>query len=204
MAGRKAELKSAGRPRDPEADAAILRAAMELFAERGVDGTSIEQIAKRAGVARLTVYRRWSSKEELLAQAIMFSRNAPVLSDEEYDTLPWPELFARLGGTMTDAVDSRDLPRLLAQLIGSAFTHPSLMEAFWASSGGPRWQGGVRLVERAKREGMLPAQTDPEVVLDMIVGGIIFRLVMPHRQQDDLAAFILAAFHQIGLTLPNL
>ena len=59
-----------GRPRDPDIDTAILRAAFELFVERGIDGASIEQIAKRAGVGKLTVYRRWSSKEELLAQAI--------------------------------------------------------------------------------------------------------------------------------------
>jgi AcrR family transcriptional regulator len=54
----------------PDIDTAILRATFELFVERGIDGASIEQIAKRAGVGKLTVYRRWSSKEEVLAQAI--------------------------------------------------------------------------------------------------------------------------------------
>ena len=59
-----------GRPRDPAVDTAILRAAFDLFIERGIDGASIEQIARRADVGKLTVYRRWSSKEDLVAQAI--------------------------------------------------------------------------------------------------------------------------------------
>ncbi|MFC7110976.1 helix-turn-helix domain-containing protein [Nonomuraea rubra] len=64
------DRRGRGRPRDPETDAAILRAALELFIERGVEGTSMEQIAKRAGVGKLTVYRRWSTKEDLIAQAV--------------------------------------------------------------------------------------------------------------------------------------
>ena len=64
-----------GRPRDPAADAAILRAAADLLAERGVDRISIELIARRAGVAKVTVYRRWSSKEELLAHAVEAARD---------------------------------------------------------------------------------------------------------------------------------
>ncbi len=52
-----------GRPRDAAADKAILRAALELFIEHGIEGASFEQIARRAGVARTTVYRRWSGRE---------------------------------------------------------------------------------------------------------------------------------------------
>ena len=59
-----------GRPRNPVVDQAILRAALQLFIEHGVAGASIERIAKRAGVAKTSVYRRWSSREALLAQAI--------------------------------------------------------------------------------------------------------------------------------------
>ncbi|AHI01980.1 TetR/AcrR family transcriptional regulator [Kutzneria viridogrisea] len=192
----------AGRPRDPDADAAILRAALELFAERGVEGTSIEQVAKRAGVARLTVYRRWSSKEELLAHAIEFARNAPDLSEEEYDTLPWPELVGRLGGTMAEAADNGLAP-MLAQLIGSSFTHPELMRAFWASSGEPRRRGGLRMVARAVREGLLPADSDPEVVLNMIVGAVVYKLVFPPREErPDMAEYALKVLRQAGFRLP--
>ena len=198
MAGRNTdELKTAGRPRDPEADAAILRAALELFAERGVDGTSIEQIAKRAGVARLTVYRRWSSKEELLAQAIAYGRNAPDLTDEEYDTLPYPEVLARMVGSMADSVADRKLAPLLAQLLGSTFSHPELFDAFWAASGARRRAGGVRLIERAVREGLLPADSDPEVVVDVIIGALFYRMLVPPRH-DDVGEYVLRVLRQVG------
>jgi AcrR family transcriptional regulator len=191
------DLKTAGRPRDPEADAAILRAALELFAERGVDGTSIEQIAKRAGVARLTVYRRWSSKEELLAQAIVYGRNAPDLTDEEYDTLPYPEVLARMVGSMADSIADRQLAPLMAQLMGSTFSHPELFDAFWAASGAKRRAGGVRLIERAVREGLLPADSDPEVVVDIIIGALFYRLLVPPRH-DDVHEFVPRVLRQIG------
>ncbi len=201
MAGKNAEeLKTAGRPRDPEADAAILRAALELFAERGVDGTSIEQIAKRAGVARLTVYRRWSSKEELLAQAIVYGRNAPELTDEEYDTLPYSEVMARMVGSMADSIADRRLAPLLAQLMGSTFSHPELFDAFWAASGAKRREGGVRLIRRAVREGLLPADADPEVIVDIIIGALFYRLLVPPRH-EDVGEYLLKVLRQVGFRL---
>jgi AcrR family transcriptional regulator len=200
VAGRDTELKSAGRPRDPEADEAILRAALELFAERGVDGTSIEQIAKRAGVARLTVYRRWSSKEELLAQAIAYGRNAPDLTDEEYETLPYPEVMARMLGSMADSIADRKLAPLMAQLMGSTFSHPELFDAFWAASGAKRREGGVRLVQRAIREGMLPSDADPEVIVDIIIGSLFYRMLVPPRH-DDVGEYVLRVLRQVGFRL---
>ena len=61
---------SRGRPRDPALDSAILTAALELFVTHGITGMSIEQVAKRAGVGKPTIYRRWSTKELLVADAI--------------------------------------------------------------------------------------------------------------------------------------
>ena len=66
-----------GRPRSESADRAILRAALEVFVDRGIDAASIEEIAERAGVARTTLYRRWSSKEEIIARAIAETRGNP-------------------------------------------------------------------------------------------------------------------------------
>ncbi|HSD79712.1 MAG TPA: helix-turn-helix domain-containing protein, partial [Solirubrobacteraceae bacterium] len=59
-----------GRPRDPDADARIMRAALELAADGGLRGLRMEAVAARAGVGKATLYRRWSSKQTLLADAI--------------------------------------------------------------------------------------------------------------------------------------
>jgi AcrR family transcriptional regulator len=63
-------LPRGGRPRDPHVDEAIDQATRALLRERGVGATTIDEIARRAGVARTTVYRRWPNKDALLAHFI--------------------------------------------------------------------------------------------------------------------------------------
>jgi len=55
-----------GRPRDPETDRAILRAAVEVLSEVGLQGITVSAVAERAGVARATIYLRWATREALL------------------------------------------------------------------------------------------------------------------------------------------
>src|ERR1700709_2675193 len=58
--------RSAGRPRDPQARRRVLDAALEEYAERGWSGFRMDGGARRAGVGKSTVYRRWDDKESLL------------------------------------------------------------------------------------------------------------------------------------------
>ncbi len=59
-----------GRPRSALARKSILDAALALFGEQGLEAMSVEGVAARAGVGKATIYRRWDSKEELVADAI--------------------------------------------------------------------------------------------------------------------------------------
>lgn len=59
-----------GRPRDPETDERITTAAAELMLQRGFNGTTVDDVAARAGVGKATVYRRWPSKEDLAVAAM--------------------------------------------------------------------------------------------------------------------------------------
>jgi AcrR family transcriptional regulator len=59
-----------GRPRDPRVDAAIRAATLELLVEVGYQSTTIQAIARRAAVSAPSVYRRWSSKAELIEEAV--------------------------------------------------------------------------------------------------------------------------------------
>lgn len=64
------EAPRVGRPRDPRVDAAIHQATLELLVEDGYQATTIQAIARRAGVSAPSVYRRWSSKAELIEEAV--------------------------------------------------------------------------------------------------------------------------------------
>lgn len=59
-----------GRPRDAEKASAIIAAAGDLFMDKGFDGTSMDGVAKRAGVSKQTVYSHFSSKEQLFAESV--------------------------------------------------------------------------------------------------------------------------------------
>ena len=64
-----AQIPGRGRPRDPATDATIIRAAVELMGERGLAGTTLSAVARRAGVARATVYLRWPNRDALVGAA---------------------------------------------------------------------------------------------------------------------------------------
>jgi len=63
-------LTQAGRPKDMSKRAAILEAAKLLFTEFGYDGASMDAIAARAGVSKLTVYSHFGDKETLFIRSV--------------------------------------------------------------------------------------------------------------------------------------
>src|SRR5271163_5372205 len=65
-----ADHRRPGRPRSEQAEQAIIEATLDLFAEQGFEGACVEAVAARAGVGKATIYRRWTSKEELLIAAL--------------------------------------------------------------------------------------------------------------------------------------
>src|SRR5271165_1177039 len=107
-----------GRPRSPAVDRAILRAALKLFVEGGFDGVTMEQVAKTAGVARTTLYRRWSSAEALIAQAIAAERGEPE-SDVPARRLSSSDLVDQLLDDVSHSLSSPDYLGIVARLIGT-------------------------------------------------------------------------------------
>jgi AcrR family transcriptional regulator len=71
-----------GRPRDAGLDANVLRAAMELLGEGGFAAVTMDAVAQRASAGKASLYRRWRSKDDLLADALTL--HSPV--DIEVDT----------------------------------------------------------------------------------------------------------------------
>ncbi|MGO1056110.1 TetR/AcrR family transcriptional regulator [Crossiella sp. CA198] len=190
-----------GRPRAPETDAAILRAALELFVERGVEGASIEAIARQAGVGKLTVYRRWAGKEELIAAAIETSRaGIPEPTAADFADLPVPELVRGLLPSAAAALTDPHFHGLIAQVYGSSRTHPTIMATYWEHYVLPRRRATRLLLERAQREGLLAPEADLEVLMDMMVGAVMYRVIQPEPLNADTALrYLEAVYRQAGL-----
>jgi AcrR family transcriptional regulator len=73
-----------GRKRDHTRDPEILGAALDVLAETGYDGMTIDLVATRAKAGKATLYRRWSSKADLVLDAVACMKG----SDLDLDNLP--------------------------------------------------------------------------------------------------------------------
>ncbi|MGH1347734.1 MAG: TetR/AcrR family transcriptional regulator [Nannocystales bacterium] len=110
--GRRSE-KARGRKRDAERTDAILAAAGELLVEVGFDRLRISDVAKRAGSGTGAIYRRWSTKEALLAEAIRAMPDAEIESTAD----PVADLRAHVADRCTSTAKKPDLvPGLIAAM----------------------------------------------------------------------------------------
>ena len=194
--------RSRGRPRDSATELAILRAALELFIERGVEGASIEQIAKHAGVGKPTIYRRWSNKEELIAAAMetLIAEEVPSTTEHAVDAeSPYALVEAAIDGAAA-TVATAQYRALVARVYGSAVSHPALMEIYWERYILPRRRVVARLLARAQQEGTVAADADFDVAIDMMVGAITYRVLQPNPLgPEELRHYLRAVYRQIGL-----
>lgn len=115
---RRAGAAGVGRPRDPNVDRSILSATRELLVESGYAKTTITAIARRAGVGTSAIYRRWSTKESIIEDAVFSLQEAalPAATDSlRADLLTWTRWFlAQIAEPATRAA----IPGLL-----SAYSH---------------------------------------------------------------------------------
>jgi AcrR family transcriptional regulator len=194
-------LNGPGRPRSESADRAILRAALEVFVERGIDAASIEEIAARAGVARTTLYRRWSSKEKLIAQAIAETRGYPEHRAVS-DRLPLEQLPRVLADALAEIFARPDFQRTAARLIGSVPTCPKLMETYWNNYLVPRRELIANLLERARSEGLIRHDAEPQLLMDLVSGAIIHHILLRpgRRNSREMRTYLLSILRQLGLS----
>lgn len=193
-----------GRPRDPRTDEAILAAALELFTEHGHAGTSIEQVARRAGVGKLTVYRRWGSKDELIAAAVESARGEiPSPGPDDLEGMSYAEISQVIADALPGSARTLAEPgyrAMLAQVFGSSVTHPGLMAAFWQNHILPRRRTAHLALSRAVEEGVLAADTDIEALIDMTVGAVLYRLLRPGpHDADELLVHLRTVYGQAGM-----
>jgi AcrR family transcriptional regulator len=184
---RNEQRRAPGRPRSAEADDAVLTAALDLIAESGVEGVSIEQAAKRAGVARTTVYRRYPTRDALVIAALV-ANEAAVLISFQIPERPSP---ADLVATWSSGLSDPRGRRLLRSMMAVPRDHPELWAAFREASVDSRDQSVYDLVVRARENGELAADADVEMVQALLTGAVAVHLT---NYPDDTSAEETAAY----------
>jgi AcrR family transcriptional regulator len=189
-----------GRPRSRSADKAIVDATLELLAERGFQAATINAIAARAGVGRNTIYRRWSGKEELIADAIR-ELSADLDMNEGDDLysvlLEWIRDFTRV---FSDPLFGRILPAVLGELE----RNPSFAVAYADRVVRPRREALVELLERAAERGELRRGADVDQIVDLLAGAPFVRLLpigLPPLTERYAEKLLETIWYGIGPTL---
>ena len=171
-----------GRPRSQEADLAILTAAVDLLAERGLAAMSIEEVAARAGVGKTTIYRRWPSKGLLALDAFVASfREEQPLPDT--GTLRG-DLLSALHAWVR-AVTQTAMGPMLTGLIAEAQHDPELRGAWRDRVLEPLRTQHRIMLDRAIARGEIAPSVDRDVVLDLFFGAAEHRLLLGHLPITD-------------------
>jgi AcrR family transcriptional regulator len=187
--------RSRGRPPSTAAEshALILDAVYELLQECSVRDLTIEAVAKRAKVGKPTIYKWWPTKADLvmaMLQERLDSTTATTVSEpaatstQEAITLRVRMFVGKLNGMFG---------KVLAELIAEGQSDPTILAALYDRHLRARRATMVTELERARVAGELPADVDPELIVDAISGPLYYRLLI--RQQpltegyaDDLVA----------------
>ena len=169
-----------GRPRDPSRDRAILAAARTVIASRGYTGATMEEIAKVGRVGKDTLYRRWSTKEQLaldlvdtLAQDAV--RPSPIDPDPRLNLFMFVKDLVRLYRTT-------DFGALVSGIVGEAARNDDLAEHF-----AEFWQRRRAIAASLVRDVIGPdvKEHDVESALDGLLGPIYYRLLLTRVDVTD-------------------
>ena len=163
-----------GRPRSKELDASILTATLELAAEVGINGMSMDDLAHRAGVSKASIYRRWPSKELLVIDALRSAMGS-------FDTVDTGDVGADLRAILGDLVarfsSKERMNDVLPHLIEVATHDPALRTELEAFIQLRRWPLRVSL-ERGVARGEVSPDADLDTLIDALLGPIIYRRLL--------------------------
>ncbi len=193
------ERRPPGRPRSATAEEAILRATVELIAEGGLGAATIQAVADRSGVARATIYLRWSGHDALIEAAL---RHA--IGREPYALSGNIQADLHRGGRQALAILSE--PMFVKVL-------PALIPAMLRPDKGPDdlsfdllFPNRLRMAEEYRRlaaEQGWRTDIDGEVAVDMVIGALFIELLAtgkpPRRDRaDQIVEVAIAGLRRAG------
>jgi AcrR family transcriptional regulator len=159
----------------PAVTASITEAVLDEMADLGYARLSMEAVAKRAGVGKSALYRRWASKQQMALA---------VLAEFSVDQAPAPDTGS-LRGDLRESLDAvarwlshPRFSRILPDLVAEMARNPELSNLVESMIGRPRRDRGTVILQRAMRRGELAPDTDLDIALDLIGAPVYWRLTV--------------------------
>ncbi|GAA1750357.1 TetR/AcrR family transcriptional regulator [Streptomonospora arabica] len=161
---------------------AIQAAVFTELAKHGYGRLSIEAVARRAGVGKTAIYRRWSSKLQMVVEVVSAAA-VKVMPVPDTGTLSGDirELLDAGAQAMRHPLASQIVPDLLAE----AARNPDIAETLENALRETQQGLSAVMVKNAVERGDLPADTDAELVFDMVFGPLYWRVAVTRRPASD-------------------
>jgi AcrR family transcriptional regulator len=158
----------------------VLEAALELFAEKGIDATSVDAIAASSGVSKATIYNHWADKDALCMEVLVHIHEL----DEGPPDVDSGDLKADLVSYLVYEPPPRkaDLQkRIMPHLIAYSARNQEFGRA-WRTRVLERARTGLRkLVRRGMDRGIFPAVLDEELAVPLLLGPMMFCHILGPR-----------------------
>ncbi len=159
---------------------AVLKTTFRLMSEGGIGGVSIDEVARRSGVAKTSIYRHWPSRSALLLDACSRLGTKP----EVPDTGSLKGDLTLLATKLADQLRTGRWPTILPSIIDAAERDADLAELH------ARLQAGfsspyLPVIERAKKRGEVPARQDPAEVIAAVMGPLFYRRWFSREPLDE-------------------
>jgi AcrR family transcriptional regulator len=173
--------------------AAVLDAVVAELTEHGYAGASVERVAQRAGIAKTTIYRRWSGLGGLLADLMAgyAAQEIPVPDEGDLDS----DLRALSRATVAALADPA-IGAAFASIVAAAVQDPAARQTLSRYIAG-RAAIMSTIVDRAVLRGEVPVGTDAAETIQAVTAQLYYRLFVagepPSQATADRAAAIAAA-----------
>jgi len=158
----------------------VLRSTLEELAQTGDAGLSLESVARRAGVNKTSVYRRWGTRDAVILDAVL---------DRADERVPIPDTgsvrqdLIDLGSSAIANASAPEMEAVIRTFIAEAPRESALAtrgHEFWAA----RFATDRDVVQRGIDRGELPADTDPDLAIEALLGPLYLRLLVTREPLD--------------------
>src|SRR5882757_4956083 len=176
-----------GRPRIADAETLAIAATTELLEGVEVRNITMELIAERSGVAKITLYRRWPSKLALFVDAMLARMSATMPLRE--DMSPQAAVQAHIAAMIRALRGPTGV--LVRAVIGECLADRDLADILRERYLGHRREIAIRIIQRGLDEGSFGAAEPAEILHDALYGAIWYRFLFGVGRLDRRAAMTL-------------
>ena len=181
---RSIKSQSRGRPRSEESEAAILAATLQLLTEKPLREISMEEIARKAGVGKATIYKWWPSKAYVALDAFLRKANRMMPTPDTGSVRR--DILEQVRSLMVFYRSSAG--RILGQFVAEAQNDKEFAELYRERFLKPRREGTRIIFDRGVKRGEIDQNLDLELVLDLIYAPAVYRLMVGHAPLEEKLA----------------